>query len=260
MIAAVLVTHNSATFLPELLASIDQQTQQPDIKLAIDDNSTDATKQLLSDHGFTVNTATTNSTDITTRIAQNFVQGVNQAQQLGAKYVILGDHDDIWRPTRIAHQAAILTDHPEVSFLASDGATTTYKTATTETLRSTFPVPDNFNEMDSIQQWRYVSKHSIATGGASALAPDRISTVSVPTGWLHDRWWSLRAVREQSIWIDSDVVIDYRISPEQRVGLDTAGQGNPITWALNKITNLPLNLRKARDIAALLKETPNPSG
>jgi glycosyltransferase involved in cell wall biosynthesis len=254
MIAALLVTHNSGDVITDTLTSIEQQTLQPEIRIAIDDNSTDNTSQLLREHGFTVIAATTTSNDTTTRIAQNFVQGVIAAHELGATVVILGDHDDTWHPHRIAHQVAVLAAHPDTAFLASDGAiaqTQTQATTGATTLRSTFPVPAQFNEWNQDQQWRYTTKHSIATGGASAIVPRNLSTLAVPDGWLHDRWWSLRAVREQVIRTDPIIVIDYRISDQQQVGLDTAGQHNSLTRVLSKLTNIPLTLKKMKDISRL---------
>ncbi len=247
--AAVIVTHNSEQFLPELLASITSQTQQPDVIFAIDDNSTDSTIEILNQHVISVHAATTTATDKTTRIARNFVQGVQLAMKGGAEIVILGDHDDTWHPRRVQHQVAFLDANPTTAFLASDGNTTG-----TQTIRSTFPVPKNFNDLLPTDQWRYAAKHSIATGGASALRPSRLSTLAVPNGWLHDRWWSLRAVREHCMAIDPTVVIDYRISPDQQVGLDTNHQGNPVTWAFKKVTQAPTTFKKMRDIANLLGE------
>lgn len=252
--AAVIVTHNSEEFLPELLASIAAQTQQPDLIIVIDDNSTDRTMEILNQHAgketpITVQSATTTATDTTTRIAQNFVQGVQLAHTSGADIVILSDHDDTWLPHRLQHQVAYLDANPDIAFLASDGNTTG-----TQTIRSTFPVPANFNDMSPAEQWRYTAKHSIATGGASVLRPSKLSTLAVPNGWLHDRWWSLRAVREHCMAVDPTVVIDYRISPEQQVGLNTNNQGNPIKWVAKKITETPTTLKKMRDIANLLGE------
>jgi glycosyltransferase involved in cell wall biosynthesis len=249
MIAVVLVTHNSQRFLPELLASIDRQTLQPELKLAVDDNSTDNTVELLTANGFTVIPTQSVESDTTTRIAQNFVQVVTAATAAGADTVIIGDHDDLWHPHRIQYQNEFLNTHEHVSMLASNGRTPD------GSLRTTFPVPADFNELDLKAQWRYVAKHSIATGGASAIAPNRISTLTVPTGWLHDRWWSLRAVREGSMWVDSELVIDYRVSPDQQVGLDTAGQGNSAFWLGRKLRELPMTARKMKDISQLLSDT-----
>jgi glycosyltransferase involved in cell wall biosynthesis len=111
MIAVVLVTHNSLEFLPELLASIDRQTLQPELKLAVDDNSTDRTVELLTNNGFTVIPAQSVEPDTTTRIAQNFVQVVTAATAAGADAIIIGDHDDLWHPHRIKHQSEFLRTH-----------------------------------------------------------------------------------------------------------------------------------------------------
>lgn len=247
--AAVIVTHNSEHFLPELLASIASQTQQPDLIIAIDDNSTDRTTEILSLHAITTVKSTSTAADTTTRIGQNFVQGVKFAQDHGASIVILGDHDDTWHPHRVQHQVQTLAQNPGTALLASDG-----RVGESTTLRTTFPAPADFNGWDRDRQWRYVSKHSIATGGASALRPSKLSTLNVPTGWLHDRWWSLRAVRESGMWVDSTVVIDYQLSQHQQVGLHTRGQHNPVQRVVHKLTHLPQTLRKMKDISGLLAE------
>ena len=249
MIAVLLVTHNSEDFITDTLTSITNQSQQPDIKIAVDDHSTDETQKLLLRHGFTVIKSHSTSGDTTTRIAQNFVQGVNAAKEAGAMTVILGDHDDTWHPDRIKHQVSELTNHPRTAFLASDG-----KVTDTTTLRSTFPVPSDFNDRDQNAQWKYTAKHSIATGGASALVPSNFTTLEVPEGWLHDRWWSLRAVHERSMRVDPTIVIDYRITGTQQVGLNTRGQRNPVTRLIHQTTTIPLTLKKMRDISALLSE------
>ena len=247
MIAAVLVTHNSGDLISETLKSIAQQTKQPDLRIAIDDHSTDNTKSILSEHGFIVVDATTTRKDTTTRIAQNFVQGVKAAQELGATIVILGDHDDTWHPTRVDHQVLMLEQNPATALLASDGETTPG-----ETLRTTFPVPSGFNNWDRKAQWRYTAKHSIATGGAAALVPANLSTIEVPDGWLHDRWWSLRAVHEGVMSVDTTRVINYRLSETQQVGLNTQGQHNPVSRIMNRLSNIPLTLKKMRDISTML--------
>jgi len=54
-VVGVLVTHNSQAFLSELLDSIDAQTQQLDQLVVIDDNSTDSTRNILSERGITAN-------------------------------------------------------------------------------------------------------------------------------------------------------------------------------------------------------------
>lgn len=254
VIGAVLVTHNSQRYLPETLASIENQTQAADITIAIDDSSTDETRAVLDNHGFTVHRATTSAQDVTTRIAQNFQQGVRSAVAAGADLVILGDHDDIWHRTRIEHQVGILEQRPVTALLASDGfLIDEHGAAVPGTIRSTFPVPDDFTEQPLRSQIAYAMSHSIATGGACALRPSAMPDWVVPAGWLHDRWWSLAALRARRFALDATPVIDYRLSPDQQVGLDTADQGDGKRWLRSKIKHLGRTTARAKDLSRLAR-------
>ena len=226
-IAAVIVTHNSESFLLDLIASIKGQTREPHEVIVIDDHSTDQTIAMLREAGWTIETATTSATDVTTRIAQNFTQGVRAAKDFDA--VVLGDHDDYWLPDRVEHQVHQLEQHPD-AWLVASGARIM---GTNEILRNTFPIPENWNGMSRGRKLRYTLRHSIATGGASAVRPHTLldpatKAVPVPAGWLHDRWWSLAAVANNAIEIDEHPVIEYRVQPGQQVGLETGRQARRI--------------------------------
>ena len=254
VIAAVLVTHNSQHYLTETLTSIENQSQAADITIAIDDSSTDQTPAVLANHGFTVHRATSSAQDVTTRIAQNFHQGVRAAVAAGADLVILGDHDDIWHRNRIEHQVALLEQRSTTALLASDGfLIDEHGAAVPGTIRSTFPVPDDFTEQPMRSQIAYAMRHSIATGGASALRPSAMTDWTVPAGWLHDRWWSLAALRARRFALDATPVIDYRLSPDQQVGLDTADQGDSKLWLRGKIKHLGRTTARARDLSRLAR-------
>lgn len=252
--AAVLVTHNSARYLGETLDSIARQVTPVDVLIAIDDYSTDQTPQLLQEAGFTTSISTSTSQDSSTRIAQNFVQGLRTAQRLGADIVILGDHDDVWHPHRVSHQMSLLQATPEAAMVASDGyLIDEHGVAVAGTLRDSFPVPVEFPDWPIRNQISYGVRHSLATGGASAVCIAALDDWSVPAGWLHDRWWSLLALRQGKLIIDSEVVIDYRISREQQVGLDRADQDNSRRWLTNKVTNLSRTARRSSDLLRLIQ-------
>lgn len=254
LVAALLVTKNSTAYLAETLDSIRGQSRTPDFMIAIDDHSTDGTVDQLHAAGFDVRASTSSAAEASTRIAQNFVHGVRVAQQQGADVVVLGDHDDIWRPSRIEHQTSILDAYPSIAMVASDGFLIDENgVALPGTIRSTFPVPENFTQWTVRQQMRYALRHSIATGGASALRPARLSQLAVPPGWLHDRWWSLASLRRQAFIVDPTPVIDYRVTPDQEVGLDTAAQDQALTWWLSRARNLGYSAGRAQDIAKLLR-------
>ena len=108
---------------------------------------------------------------------------------------VLGDHDDVWHPDRVAHQAALLEEHPDVSLRGLGRPTRRCGRAVPWGARcaSTFRVPDDFNDMSPADRMRFVLRKSVATGGASAVRPAAFADVEIPEGWLHDRWWSLVA-------------------------------------------------------------------
>lgn len=263
MIAAVLVTHNSERWLRATLESIANQTRKPDSTIVIDDNSTDGTKAILADFGITPIAATTTATAVTTRIAQNFQQGVREARD--ADIVVLGDHDDIWHPTRVERQAALLqqgngerkgtSTSAQLLMVASDGTLVDENgAATSGTLRTTFPVAANWNELPANEQLAYALKHSLATGGASAIKPAYFAEQEIPEGWLHDRWWSLLATVRLGMLIDSEPVIDYRVQGSQQVGL---GTGTQAMGSAQKVTsraaNFKVSMRKAKDLSTTLR-------
>ena len=122
-VAALLVTSNSSLWIEATLNSILGQTRQPDAFVVIDDNSTDDTRSIISSvlkGEALVYRATSRAADTTTRIAHNFRQGVRACADHAI--AVLGDHDDLWHPDRIAHQTRELSDHPTALMLASDGA------------------------------------------------------------------------------------------------------------------------------------------
>ena len=254
IVAAVLVTHDSQSYLSETLRSIHDQTLTADIRIVIDDLSSDGTPATLVEHGFEVHPATSTAQDTSTRIAQNFLQGLRAAVARGADVVILGDHDDVWHRTRIENQVAVLRDHPTTAFLASDGfLIDEHGAAVPGTIRTTFPIPENFDEQPLRVRLAYSLRHSIATGGASALRPSALTDWSVPSGWLHDRWWSLAALRADRFRTDSTPVIDYRLSDSQEVGLDTADQDDQGRWLLNKARRFGRTVSRTRDLSRLIR-------
>jgi hypothetical protein len=250
-IAAVIVAHAGSPFIEAALDSITNQSRRPDVRIAVCDATSRDVDAHLRDHGFDIHRATTSSRDITTRIAHNFAQGVRLAGD--TDLAVLGDHDDVWHIDRVGHHEAVARTFPGAVMLASDGRLVdSMGVPTSGTLRDTFPVPQGWNGLDLRQQWTYALRHSIATGGASAVVPARALRTPIPAGWLHDRWWSLLAVRDHGMVIDDAVVIDYRISDDQRVGLDTQGQHPTASWLLTRARTLGRTARRGMDIARLL--------
>ena len=254
--AALIVTSNSARWIEQTLASIVGQEHQPDAIVVIDDNSTDTTRSIV--HAVlggraSVYRATSRADDVTTRIAHNFHQGIRAC--LAYDVAVLGDHDDLWYPTRVGHQVRQFAVHPEVTMLASDGTLINARNESLDgTLRATFPVPGDWNHERPAEQMRYAVRHSIATGGASALRPSGFADLTIPAGWLHDRWWSLVATARRGMMIDTELVIDYRVIETQEVGL---GRGRQDDSRLKRLTSAvtggPEVMGKLRDLHGRLR-------
>jgi glycosyltransferase involved in cell wall biosynthesis len=257
MIAAVLVTHNAERWLEQTLASVVAQSAPPDRIVIVDDHSTDRTRDIISNvlgDNVTVLSARATTKDPSTRIASNFVQGVRAAD---ADIVILGDHDDVWLPERVAHQIDLLERDPSIAMVASTAALIDENgSLLSGTLRGTFPVPATFSTWARPLQITYALTHSIATGGVSAMRPSALSALDVPTGWLHDRWWSLRAVAQGRFLLDDGIVAHYRVASGQQVGLQTANQGDPL-WLLRQAGKGVGGLRRATQVTQLLLQSRN---
>lgn len=253
-LAVVIVTHNSQRFLEQTLASIDQQTQSANFRIAVDDYSSDRSAELLHGSGFSVSRATSSSADVNTRIAQNFLQGVRLARSVGADLVVLGDHDDVWHSHRIEHQSKLLASRPTAAMVASDGyLIDKHGAAVPGTIRQSFPVPGDFPTWAPRKQWAYALRHSLATGGSSAIRPAALDDWSIPAGWLHDRWWSLVALRHQALIIDERPVIDYRLTDGQEIGLETAGQEAPHRWYARQLSDALRTSRRVGDLTRLAR-------
>ena len=252
-VAALLVTSNSQAWIRATLESVRTQRRQPDVIVIVDDGSADDTRAIIDDvlkDTARIERATSKAKDRTTRIAHNFHQGIRACAEAGADIVILGDHDDLWHPARVGHQATQLANDPNALMVAADGRIVDeHGRASGKTLRDTFPVPADWDDEPIADQIAYAIRHSIATGGASALKPREFVDRNIPEGWLHDRWWSLVATVRGGMRIDPAPVIDYRISATQEVGLATGQQQKtPAERLTSALGSAPETLRKAQDL------------
>jgi glycosyltransferase involved in cell wall biosynthesis len=225
-VAALLVTKDSGRWIAETIGSVLAQTRPPDAITVVDDFSVDGTVDLVREQfgaDVRILTSTAVGDNRIARIAHNFQQGMRACRD--ADVVVLGDHDDIWRADRVAHQLALLDARPGIELVASDGSLVDEGGRPLgRNLRSAFPVPDGYNAWPAAQRMRFTIRRSVATGGASALRPAAFADTAIPAGWLHDRWWSLVAAAREALWLDERPVIDYRVSAGQEVGLDRGDQ------------------------------------
>ncbi len=112
----VLVTcYNHLRFLPEALGSVFAQTYSDYELLAVDDGSTDGTREYLERQGETLRTMF-NPTNLGTYGSLN--AGIAAAK--GDWIAILND-DDVWAPTKLERQIALADSHPEYALIHTSG-------------------------------------------------------------------------------------------------------------------------------------------
>ncbi len=253
-VAVVLVTSNSERWIEATLASVLAQSRRPDDVVVVDDGSTDRTVELvmraLGDRVRVV-PSTAATPDRATRIAHNFRLGLQQVRDCDV--AVLGDHDDIWHPNRIGHQVGVLELWQQDTMLASNGRLVGADGLPIEgTLRSAFPTPVVWSMASPAERMRTVLRHSVATGGASAVRPAAFADVEIPSGWLHDRWWSLVAVAREELRVDDEIVIDYRVSAGQEVGLDPGDQARSTAGRLAAgVARLPRTVGRLGEVRSL---------
>lgn len=266
-VAAVIVTHNAARWLPALLDSIATQTHPVDRVIVIDDHSVDETDPIARAFGAEIVPAKTSATGGLARTGQNFEQGALIARREQYEFVVLSDHDDIWHSHRVAHQLELMRTHPQAAMLASDGILVDERgdriiddshgpqSQAPRTLRSAFPVPATWKTADPATRFRIALRNSIATGGASMIRPMRLDgAIDVPDGWLHDRWWSLAATAMEAIVIDDTAVIDYRVRAGQQLGLDRGAQAKGVLGRMaTGIAKAPDVMRRIDDLRSGLR-------
>jgi glycosyltransferase involved in cell wall biosynthesis len=108
VISVIVPTYNNACYLGEALASIAVQTLPVDEIIVVDDGSTDETKQVVAAYNVT--------------FLQQANAGAAAARNRGvasANGTILAflDADDLWQPTKVALQMAVLANHPTVDMV-----------------------------------------------------------------------------------------------------------------------------------------------
>src|ERR1700761_5047601 len=117
-ISVALCTYNGGRFLPEQLASIQQQSVPPFELVVCDDRSTDDTVPTLRQFAA--------AAPFPVRIFCNeqnlgFIANFQRAIELcRGDLIALSDQDDVWYPKRLERTQGAFAAHPQVGLLFSD--------------------------------------------------------------------------------------------------------------------------------------------
>lgn len=113
LVSVIIPTYNRAKYLPEAIASIQNQGFESIQIIVIDDGSTDNTRELMAEYG----------NQVTYLFQEN--QGPGKARNTGlevatGKYIAFLDSDDLWLPKKLSIDLAFFEQDPALEAIISD--------------------------------------------------------------------------------------------------------------------------------------------
>lgn len=222
-ISVAMTTFNGAKFLREQLDSIVAQSRLPDELIVCDDRSTDDTVEILRDYAsrspfpmtVIVNDEQLGST-------KNFEKAIGLCS---GDLIALSDHDDVWRPQKLAVIEAAFAADPglgavltNADLIDKDGAK----------LPGDLWAKCRFNEarqrlLDGPGRFDLLFGLPFATGATMAFRSHfRSLLLPFPSGsatFIHDRWTAILIAAVGRIGIIRDKLIAYRLHPGQQLGV-----------------------------------------
>jgi glycosyltransferase involved in cell wall biosynthesis len=115
LVSVIIPTYNSASYLPQALDSVFNQTFQDYEIIVVDDGSTDETEQVLVPYRELI------------KYIRKENRGPASARNVGIKhskgdYIAFLDADDIWLPDKLQSQIGFMKKNPEIQVLFTDCA------------------------------------------------------------------------------------------------------------------------------------------
>lgn len=228
-LAVVLLTYNGVAHLRDQLASIERQTQTPDVLVIADDGSGDGTLELV---GAVVKTWSIEveivhrpprlpRAPVYASISQNLQRALDRVSDCW--WVALADQDDIWSPDRLESATSVLAglDPSAPAFTFGDAAEIDASGRSTgRTLFATTGFPQAWNDMSGAAQFARALRQPFAMGATMTMSRRLLEVaLPVPCDWLHDRWFSLVGTALGGAYAIHRPVVSYRAHAGQVVGL-----------------------------------------
>jgi len=115
LVSVVIPTHNRAHYVTQAIDSVLAQTYANYEIIVVDDGSTDDTRHVLRAYGDRLRYIYQENHNRGPAAALN--RAVSEAR---GKYIALLDDDDMWLPSKLELQIAVLEQDPEIGFLGTD--------------------------------------------------------------------------------------------------------------------------------------------
>lgn len=222
-LSIVLCTYNGAAYLQPQLDSLLAQTCLPDEIVIGDDDSTDASMDIL--HAFAQRARKAGIAVELWRNRENLGYVGNFSACLQAakgEVLFLCDQDDVWRSDKLARMAAQFERDPSLLLLHSDARLvdaqgSSLQCSLFEALQMT---PQEKRAIHDGQAFEVVLRRSFVTGATAALRRELVElALPVETDWIHDEWLTAVAAAVGRIDFIDEPLIDYRQHGANQIGM-----------------------------------------
>lgn len=218
-ISVAMTTCNGEDYVAEQLRSICTQSRLPDEVVVCDDDSSDQTlaivESVLADVPF--------RTEVVANPERIGVVGnIEQAiRRTTGDIIVLADHDDVWRPQKLATLVDHFKARPQVGAVFSDGIIIdSASQATGERLWSKVGFSSRRRTRWSADPIGVLMRGNVVTGAALAFhASLKDMILPIPRlGW-HDLWIAYLAAAISRIDALDEILFDYRVHDRNAAGL-----------------------------------------
>lgn len=214
-VSVIMPVLNGERYLPEALESLAAQTYTNFELVAVDDGSTDRTRELLDQYKDRINVRYVNHPTCL-GISRSMNDGLRNST---GKYVTFLDHDDVYFPHHLATQVAYMESHPEVGLVHADFQTIDSDSRVMEESvavcrQRTRPCGWVFREL---------FMDSFIAAGTSLIRKecfDRLGEFDESLYWVDYHMW-LRIARHYKIDYVPDVLLKYRQHSSQSTRTDS---------------------------------------
>lgn len=184
-VTIALATYNGERFLPELLDSLFTQSYPSIIQIvSCDDNSTDATVQILKEYAQKDDRLCVHQNKVNLGFVQNFAKAISLSE---GDIIFLCDQDDVWWSNKVQRMVNALNKNHKAGFVFANGIVTDSKL---KPLGRNVYSHKNFDGMQATQYFWH-GRHKRPIGCSMAfrnIYKSAILPIPIDSCWGHDHW------------------------------------------------------------------------
>lgn len=229
-ISVAMCTYNGKKYLREQLASIAAQTRLPDELVVCDDGSNDSTPEIVEEFGRSVPFPVR-----FIRNPENLGSTKNFEKALGlctGDLIALCDQDDIWMAEKLARQADMMENDPELGGVFSDGELIDDRSEPLgkRVWQSVGFTRDEQRLFRRGQSAAVLTRKNVVTGATLTIRASLLPLLlPIPAPWVHDGWITWMLVVYSKMEAIPDLLIRYRIHAGQQIGLQAVALPRTLT-------------------------------